>query len=183
VDPTRNVASLAPQAAIGAAPASPPSVAPATRRLRGHPRPMPYYRLILLVVLVNLGVFWYHQDRGDWLIDDGSALSALATMTLVNFPAAVLIRQQHVLNVVFGLAGRGSPFWPLWLRWSVSKVHHIGGIHVGGALAGTAWLCAFTCVATVARSATRPASLSRPSCWLTASPGWGWSWWSARLRR
>jgi hypothetical protein len=77
----------------------------------------------------------------------------------VNLTATVLIRQQHVLNVRFGLAGRGSRSWPLWLRWSVSKVHHVGGIHVGGALAGTAWLCAFTVVATVAR-AQNPASVS-----------------------
>jgi hypothetical protein len=31
--------------------------------------------------------------RGDWLIDDGSALSALAALTLVNLAATVLIRQ------------------------------------------------------------------------------------------
>ena len=30
--------------------------------------------------------------------------------------------------------------------------HHVGGIHAGGALAGTAWLCAFTGVATLARA-------------------------------
>jgi hypothetical protein len=120
---------------------------------------MPYHRLILAVVLINLGLLGYHLDRGDWMIDDGSALSALAALTLVNFTAAVLIRQQNVLNVLFGLAGRGSRSWPLWIRWSVSKVHHVGGIHVGGALAGTAWLCAFTCVAIVAR-ARHPASVS-----------------------
>ena len=110
-------------------------------------------------MLFNLGVLWYHQDRGDWRIDDGSALSALAALTLLNFAAAVLIRQQHVLNVLFGLAGRGSRSWALWVRWSVSKVHHVGGIHAGGALAGTAWLCAFTAVATVARTRA-PASVS-----------------------
>ena len=71
----------------------------------------------------------------------------------MNFTAAVLIRQQNVLNLLFGLAGRGSRSWPLWLRWSVSKVHHVGGIHAGGALAGTAWLCAFTTVAVVTASA------------------------------
>ena len=101
---------------------------------------MPYHRLIVAVVLINLGLLGYHLDRGDWLIADGSALSALAALTLVNFAAAVLIRQQNVLNVLFGLAGRGSRSWPLWLRWSVSKVHHVGGIHAGAALAGTAWL-------------------------------------------
>jgi hypothetical protein len=36
---------------------------------------------------------------------------------------------------------------------------HIGGVHVGAALAGTAWLCAFTCVATIARS-REPAAAS-----------------------
>ena len=120
---------------------------------------MPYQRLIAGVALANLGVLWYHLDRGDWRIDDGSALSALAALTLVNLTAAVLIRQQNVLNLLFGLAGRGSRSWPLWLRWSVSKVHHVGGIHAGGALAGTAWLCAFTWVATAAH-AHHPASVS-----------------------
>ena len=50
----------------------------------------------------------FHLERGDWRVDDGSALSALAALMLVNFAAAVLIRQQNVLNVLFGLAGRGS---------------------------------------------------------------------------
>jgi hypothetical protein len=148
--------------AAGVAPAleeSGAQLAPAARRLIKHPRLMPYHRLILAVVAINLGVLWFHLDRGDWLIDDGSALSALAALMLVNFTAAVLIRQQNILNVLFGLAGRGSRSWPLWIRWSISKVHHVGGIHVGGALAGTAWLCAFTCVATVA-NARRPASVS-----------------------
>ena len=120
-----------------------------------HPRLMPYHRLIVAVVLINLGLLGYHLDRGDWPIDDGSALSALAALTLVNFAAAVLIRQQNVLNVLFGLAGRGSRSWPLWLRWSVSKVHHVGGIHAGAALAGTAWLGAFTAVAPLPARASR----------------------------
>ena len=131
----------------------------ALRRVSKHPRLTPFNRLILAVVLLNLGVLGYHLEHADWLIDDGSALSALSSLTLVNFAAAVLIRQQNVLNVLFGLAGRGSRSWPLWLRWSVSKVHHVGGIHVGGALAGTAWLCAFAYVATAAR-AHHPASVS-----------------------
>jgi hypothetical protein len=87
---------------------------------------MPYYRLILLVGLINLAVFWYHQDRGDWLIDNGSALSAIATLTLLNFAAAVVIRQQHVLNVLFGLAGRGSSSWPLWIRCVVHGIERLG---------------------------------------------------------
>lgn len=134
-------------------------LASAARRALKHPRLMPYQRLVVAVLAINLALLWHHLERGDWRIDDGSALSALGSLALVNLTAAVLIRQQNVLNVLFGLAGRGSRSWPLWLRWSVSKVHHVGGIHAGGALAGTAWLGAFTCVATVAR-VRHPANVS-----------------------
>ena len=109
----------------------------ALRRALKHPRAMPYQRLIALVLLANAGA----------LLAGAGGLSDLAALTLANLAGAVLIRQQHVLNVLFGLAGRGSAGWPLWLRWSVSKVSHVGGLHVGCALAGTAWLCAFTVTA------------------------------------
>jgi hypothetical protein len=133
--------------------------ATAVRRALKHPRAMPYHRLIVAVVVVNLALLCHHLQRGDWRIDDGSALSALAGLTLVNLAAAVLIRQQTVLNALFGLAGRGSRSWPLWLRWSVSKVHHVGGIHAGAALAGTGWLCALAVVTTITE-AGHPASIS-----------------------
>ena len=120
---------------------------------------MPYHRLVVAVLLVNVAVLWHHLDRGDWRIDDGSALSALSALTLVNLAAAVLIRQQSILNALYALAGRGSKAWPLWIRWSVSKVHHVGGVHAGAALAGTAWLGAFAAVATIAR-VRHPASVS-----------------------
>lgn len=148
-----------PQGSIGAARARRPSLVPAARRLSKHPSLSHYRRLILLVALVNLAVLSYAEARGDWRIEDGSAVSALAALTLLNFAAAVLIRQQNVLNVVFGLPGRSPRSWPLWLRWGVSKVNHVGGIHVGGALAGTVWLCAFAGVATAARS-RNPAAVS-----------------------
>ena len=116
------------------------------------PRLMAYHRLMVAVLVVNLAVLIHHLRRGDWQIADGSALSALSALALINITAAVLVRQQAVLNVLYGLAGRGSRSWPLWLRWSVSKVHHIGGLHAGCALAGTAWLGTFTGVALVTRA-------------------------------
>jgi hypothetical protein len=152
--------------------ALPARVAPRARSRRvavvaKHPRVSPFNRLILAVTLLNLGVLAYHLDHGDWRIADGSALSALGALMLLNFTAAVLIRQQNLLNLLFGLAGRGSRSWPLWLRWSVSKVHHVGGIHVGGGLAGTAWLCAFAGVAAVGH-AQHPASVSTTTLVLAA---------------
>jgi hypothetical protein len=155
--PSESVALPAPQAPRGRRQGTAGRRASAVRRALKHPRAMPYQRLIAAVVLINLALAWHHLQRGDWRIDDGSALSALAGLILVNLAAAVLVRQQSVLNALFGLAGRGSHSWPLWLRWSVSKVHHVGGIHAGAALAGTGWLCAFAAVTTVTE-ARHPAS-------------------------
>ena len=122
------------------------------RRALKHPRLMHYNRLIGVVVLVNCALLARHFWRGDWHIGDGSALSGLADLIVVNFAIAVLIRQQHVLNVIFALAGRGPCRWPLRLRWVISKVNHIGGVHAGAALAGLLWLLAFAAVAVVSRT-------------------------------
>jgi len=118
---------------------------------------MPYYRLIALVLLVNGALLGWHLASGDWHVAGQTALSGLASQMVVNFAIAVLIRQQLVLNVIFALAGRGSSRWPLRLRRTISKAYHIGGLHVGAALAGTAWLCGFSVVAAVG-FARRPAA-------------------------
>src|SRR4051794_328538 len=76
------VASPAPETSSAYAPARSHALAPAARRLLKHPRLMPYHRLILAVVLINLALLWNHLDRGAWRIDDGSALSALAALTI-----------------------------------------------------------------------------------------------------
>ena len=112
-----------------------------------HPRVMPYRRLMAAVVLVNLAVLVQQVRTGALQLADGSALTTLSTLTLVNLTLAVLVRNQAFLNALYGLAGRGSRSWPLWIRWSVSKVHHVGGLHVGCAVVGTASLAAFTGVA------------------------------------
>jgi hypothetical protein len=122
-----------------------------------HPRFMHYNRLIAVVLLANGALLAWHLARGDWHVAGGSALSGLADLIVVNFAIAVLIRQQHVLNAIFGAAGRGPSRWPLRLRWLISKVNHIGGLHVGAAVAGTAWLCAFAVVTVIARC-RRPAA-------------------------
>jgi hypothetical protein len=151
---------LSPDGTLAAHVEPQPRRALAARRALKHPRAMPYHRLIVAVLVINAALLAAHLGRGDWHTPDGSALRGLAALTIVNFAAAVLIRQQAVLNVLFGLAGRGSTRWPLWLRWSVSKVHHVGGIHAGAALAGTAALCGFTVVATVAGADTTTLALA-----------------------
>ena len=131
-----------------------PDRVPNTGRIRAaakHPRLMVYRRLMAAVLVANFTLLAVQLRRGHLHLADGSALARLSDLTLVNLAAAVLIRHQTVLNVLHELAGRGSPEWPTWIRWSISKVHHVGGIHAGAAIAGTAWLGAFSAVAVITR--------------------------------
>jgi hypothetical protein len=147
---------------------SPPRLRNRAAAALKHPRLAHYHRLAALVILVNAGVLALHLSRRDWHIADRSALSGLLDLVVVNVAVAVLMRQQHVLNLIFAVAGRGSAGWPLRLRWLVSKVNHIGGVHVGAALAGAVWLCAFTVVAAIGR-AHRPAVVDTTTLLLTVS--------------
>ena len=100
----------------------------ASRPMRLQTWAMPYFRLAALIVLANAAVLVVNLVQGDWRLDDGSALKAISALVLINLAAAVFIRQQQLLNVLFGLAGRGRTTWPRWVRWSISKVNHVGGI-------------------------------------------------------
>lgn len=111
---------------------------PYIRRFLKHPRLMPYNRLVVLVVMINLG--WaVHVGPTNWWTPDGADLSALAMTAQTNLAAAVLFRQPHVLNALAWLVTRPPTSWPLRLRWMLGKYYHFGGLHVGSAVAGTAW--------------------------------------------
>ncbi|MGP3982406.1 hypothetical protein [Streptomyces sp. KR80] len=115
-----------------------PPQTPPLRRILKDPRLMHYNRLIALVLTVNLVLLPYG------LSDGGIAPSTLSYAALANFSLAVLIRQQYVINLLFRLATRAPTSWPLKIRWTLAKVYHFGGLHVGGAVAGTLWFLAFT---------------------------------------
>ena len=110
------------------------------RRVGKHPRFMHYNRLIVLVLAVNL-VLLATTDR---------TAAVAADLALANFALAVLIRQQYVVNLLFWLATRAPTSWPLRVRWTLAKVYHFGGLHVGGAIAGSLWFIASVVATTVA---------------------------------
>ena len=62
---------------------------------------------------------------------------------VVNFAAAIIIRQHYVINLMFRLATAAPTWWPLRIRWTLGKVYHFGGIHVGGTVFGSLWFLAF----------------------------------------
>ncbi|MGQ0840873.1 hypothetical protein [Actinokineospora sp.] len=137
---------LAPEIDRTAAPADVDIVLPPRtswpRRVGKHPRLMHYNRLIALVLLANAGLLWHSLGRGDWWSADGVALAAVSNAALANFALAIVIRQQYVVNLLFWLATRAPTSWPLKVRWPLAKVYHFGGLHVGGAMAGTLWFLA-----------------------------------------
>ncbi|KOU56810.1 membrane protein [Streptomyces sp. MMG1533] len=110
-----------------------PPLLPAARRLLKHPRLMHHNRLAGLVILANL-VFLY----AGWPL----STPTLGHASIANLALAIVVRQQYVINLFFRLATWPSPGWPLRIRWTLGKVYHFGGLHVGGALAGAGWFLA-----------------------------------------
>jgi hypothetical protein len=102
---------------------------PSALGLRLRKRPFTHHnRLAALVVLANVIAAFGVDEAHD-----------LANLVVANVALAVLIRQQHVINLLFRLATSAPTTWPLRVRWTLGKVYHFGGLHVGAALCATAW--------------------------------------------
>ncbi|WP_422755651.1 hypothetical protein [Micromonospora sp. WMMD708] len=110
------------------------------RRVLAHPRFMHHHRLVAAVLAGNAALLAYGLAAGWW--HGPGAADALGVAALGNVALAVLIRQQYVINLLFRLATRAPTRWPLRVRATLGKVYHFGGLHVGAALAGTAWFLA-----------------------------------------
>ncbi|GHH88857.1 hypothetical protein [Streptomyces capitiformicae] len=117
-----------------------PPLTSAPRRLLKHPLLMHYNRLAALVVLANIGLLAMSWPPN---------AEAIGYAALLNLALAVVVRQQYVINLFFRLATWAPTSWPLKARWTLGKVYHFGGLHVGGALAGAVWFVAGTLVMTV----------------------------------
>jgi hypothetical protein len=125
---------VAPAAPAPALVTLPPQRGWLTRVLAG-PTLMHYHRLAALVVAINIAVAFVLAGTFD--------AATFSQLALVNFAVALCIRQHYVVNFLFWIATRVPTSWPLAIRRRCAKVYHFGGIHVGGALAGTVWFGAF----------------------------------------
>ncbi|GAA1518027.1 hypothetical protein GCM10009677_59220 [Sphaerisporangium rubeum] len=103
---------------------------------------MHYNRLAALVLVANLVVLAHGLGSGGWWTSGGVDLRALSSAALVNFALGIVVRQQYVINLLFRLATLAPTTWPLRVRWTLAKVYHFGGLHIGGVLAGTLWFLA-----------------------------------------
>ncbi|RSN45209.1 hypothetical protein DMC64_20450 [Amycolatopsis sp. WAC 04197] len=119
-----------------------PEPLPPLRRLFKHPAMMHYNRLAASVLALNLVALVF-------ALPGGITADFAADASLVNFSLAVLIRRQRLINLLFRLATAAPVTWPLKVRWTLGKVYHFGGLHVGGAVAGSLWFAAFVVLVTV----------------------------------
>jgi hypothetical protein len=116
---------------------------------------MQYNRLIVAVVLLNVGLAVGGVVIGGWWDGPQHDLVAIAAAAQVNLVLAAIPRQAYVVNLVGWLATRPSTTWPLRVRWALGKYYHLGGVHVGAAVSGTVWYLVFvlSAVADLARGA------------------------------
>jgi hypothetical protein len=70
------------------------------RRILKHPRAMHYNRLIALGMTVNVGWAGYGATVANWWTSDGTDLGAVALVAQTNLAAAVVFRQQYILNAL-----------------------------------------------------------------------------------
>ncbi|MEM7333237.1 MAG: hypothetical protein AAF490_14200 [Chloroflexota bacterium] len=102
-----------------------------------------YRRLVYLITAINIGYLIYGLTNGGWWAAGNINLATLSNMVIANIGVAILIRQQYVINLLFKIATSVPTNWPLSIRWTMGKVYHFGGIHMGGAVAGTVWFVLF----------------------------------------
>lgn len=131
---------------IGTNPDDTAAIMPApTGSPRGHwlrHRAMIAYRWFLIpIVAVNIGVACWILNRG--IKDQHYPLSYVATATAANLCASIMIRSEPIINLLFGVFSSVPTWMPLPIRRICANVYHIGGIHVGCAIAAVLWFIIF----------------------------------------
>lgn len=125
------------------APSSPQLKTQLWRRIIRHRYLEHYNRLVLMVFAINAYVAYQAFGFTALWPLQVEQLQLINTMVLLNFAVAVFSRQQYVINGLFWLATRAPLSWPLWIRWTLGKVYHFGGLHSGSATAGSVWYLLF----------------------------------------
>ena len=98
-----------------------------------------YQRLFTLTLLANLTAWVIVLVAGLRGGDPGPSPSNLATATAANVTAAILIRQEYVINALYIVCCWTPHSWPLAIRRRVAKLYEFGGVHSGCAVSSLLW--------------------------------------------
>ncbi|KAI9818920.1 MAG: hypothetical protein M1827_007741 [Pycnora praestabilis] len=100
-----------------------------------------YRRLFTLVFVANMAVFvgLLASDRSSAL-----TLSHIATAASANIMVAILIRQEHVINLLYLITLLVPRSAPLYIRRHAAKIYCFGGVHSSTATTAVIWFILFT---------------------------------------
>lgn len=119
----------------------PPAKGSPTRHWLRHRGMIAYRWFLIPIVAVNIGVACWILNRG--IKSQHYPLSYVATATASNLCASILIRSEPVINLLFIVFSSVPTWMPLFVRRICANVYHIGGIHVGCAIAAVIWFIIF----------------------------------------
>jgi amino acid adenylation domain-containing protein len=94
-----------------------------------------YRRLFTLIGLINIG-------GALAVIFTGFPREWVGNITAMNLVLAVMMRQEHVVNVLYDIACSVPLSSPLWLRVRLARIFHFGGVHSGAGVSAALWLLA-----------------------------------------
>ncbi|KAL0567095.1 hypothetical protein V5O48_014899 [Marasmius crinis-equi] len=100
-----------------------------------------YRRLFGIVFVINMAIFIA-------VCVQETSVPKIGEIVVANLSAAILMRQDYVVNAFFKVFTLVPRSWPLAIRRVAARVYHIGGLHSGFAVSGTVWLVLFTAKAT-----------------------------------
>lgn len=121
-------------------PRLPPKREQRTWRILRHKVLSAYHRLFFIVFIANMIAFsalLMIQSQNTQTF--APKLSDLSTAAATNILAALLIRQEHVINTLYNICCMTPVWWPLRVRRSIAKIYHFGGIHSGCACSAILW--------------------------------------------
>jgi hypothetical protein len=101
-----------------------------------------YRVLIFGVLVINLTLLIL-------FVDTSPTAEALLTATAANITAAIVLRQEEVINTAFTAVSKLPPTLPYSIRRIFGDIHHYGGVHIGCALSALLWYIVFTALKTI----------------------------------
>jgi len=106
-----------------------------------------YRRIFCLAVLANILAITLLSLHNLW---SGSSLSldTASTAASSNILAAILVRNEHIVNALFAVFGTWPRRLPLSIRRILAKVYCYGGVHSGCSVAATLWYIVFVVLMT-----------------------------------
>ena len=99
-----------------------------------------YHRLCLLVLVPNVIVMVALAAEHNLF---KIPMPNLSTAVAANTTAAILMRQELVINLLFILVAKCPRTASLRFRRYLAKIYHFGGVHSGAGIAATAWFTLF----------------------------------------